>query len=215
MADPSTPRPYGLQSAIALRELVVTPDANISSVATAPSVSVGSGAPTDTKPQGSIYLRSDGAADTVVYVNTNGATAWSPLTASSAGKIVHATIAVADASGGATDAALTVSLQQVDNSTDLAAPRQVMIASGAAQYAPRQALNGNVTFGTATTGSIIDSGNGWALVLTDVSGDFACTATNASDEAVYFWCESAHKVSAHQAGCVVAASNSDLATWSA
>lgn len=33
-----------------------------------------------TAPQGSIFLRTDGAADTILYVNTNGITAWTALT---------------------------------------------------------------------------------------------------------------------------------------
>ena len=130
-------------------------------------------------------------------------------------KVVHAAIAVADAPGGATTAALTLALTQVDGSSALTGARQVMIATGAAQYVPRQAVNGNVTFGTATAGSIIASGSGWALVLTDATGAFACTCTNAADEAIYFWAETPNKVSTTAAGAVVAGSNSDLATWAA
>jgi hypothetical protein len=128
---------------------------------------------------------------------------------------VTATIAVADASGGATTALLTLDLQRADEASVLARPVQVMIATGVAQYVPRQAVNGNVTFGTATKGSIIDSGSGWALVETDAAGEFDCTATNAADEAIYFWVESANKLSDPTDGCVVLGSNSDLATWAA
>lgn len=39
----------------------------------------GSGVPTLSAAQGSLYLRSDGAASTLVYVNTNGTTGWSAL----------------------------------------------------------------------------------------------------------------------------------------
>ena len=41
----------------------------------------GSGAPTITAPQGSLYLRTDGSStSTRMYVNTNGATTWTNVT---------------------------------------------------------------------------------------------------------------------------------------
>ena len=40
----------------------------------------GSGAPTIAAGQGSLYLRTDGGVNTRVYSNTNGSTAWTPLT---------------------------------------------------------------------------------------------------------------------------------------
>jgi hypothetical protein len=43
------------------------------------SISAGSGAPTLSAAQGSIYLRSDGTASTRTYVNTNGTTGWAAL----------------------------------------------------------------------------------------------------------------------------------------
>ena len=76
MANASTPRPHGLNTPIAVRELAVVADANISSVSAAPSLTVGAGAPSATKAQGSLYLRTDGAADSTLYLNTDGATTW-------------------------------------------------------------------------------------------------------------------------------------------
>jgi hypothetical protein len=47
----------------------------------APNVYFGSGAPTVTAPQGSLYLRTDGSStSTRLYVNTNGATTWTNVT---------------------------------------------------------------------------------------------------------------------------------------
>lgn len=42
----------------------------------------GSGAPSASAPQGSLYLRTDGSStSTRVYVNTDGSTTWTNLTA--------------------------------------------------------------------------------------------------------------------------------------
>lgn len=129
---------------------------------------------------------------------------------------VAATIAVADASGGATAAALTLQLaQSQDGATAIASARQVLIVTAAAAFEPEQALNANVTFGSATLGTIAASGSGWALVTTDATGAFACSATNAVDEAVNFWVESMKGGDAVAERCVVSFSNADLATWSA
>lgn len=44
---------------------------------TSPAIFIGSGAPTITAPQGSLYLRSDGSSiSTRLYVNTTGSTTW-------------------------------------------------------------------------------------------------------------------------------------------
>jgi hypothetical protein len=45
-----------------------------------PTVCTGTGAPTFSAPQGSMYLRIDGGVNTRVYINTNGTTGWTPLT---------------------------------------------------------------------------------------------------------------------------------------
>jgi hypothetical protein len=48
---------------------------------TSPALYVGSGAPTITAPQGSLYLRSDGSTTaTRLYVNTTGSTTWTNVT---------------------------------------------------------------------------------------------------------------------------------------
>ena len=132
-------------------------------------------------------------------------------------QLVTATIAVADASGGATDALLTVSLlRALDHSTPIASARQVMIYASTAQYDHFAAISSTLTFGSATTGSIIASGAGWALVQTSAAGEFACTATNSADEIVYFAVDSASAgVSDLAARCNVLGSNSDAAEWSA
>lgn len=130
---------------------------------------------------------------------------------------VIATIAVANATGGATGAALTLTLKQADNSTAITTARQVFIGASAAQYAPYLAepAVGSVTFGTATTGSIVASGTGWALVQTSAAGAFACTVTNTDDETIYFYVATAPAGSDLTKAAVVVGSNSDAAAWSA
>lgn len=55
--------------------------ATTSTPLTSPAVYVGSGAPTISAPQGSLYLRSDGSSvSTRLYVNTNGSTTWTVVT---------------------------------------------------------------------------------------------------------------------------------------
>lgn len=128
-------------------------------------------------------------------------------------QLVVATVAAGNGSGVNT-ATLACQLKRaIDGLTNIASTRQVMIFAGATQYAPYQQAQSSVTFGSATTGSIIDSGNGWALIETDATGAFACTITNTDDETLYFWAETAQKVSNTARRTLVVASNSDAATW--
>lgn len=54
---------------------------NIGSAATAPNIYFGSGVPTITAPQGSLYLRTDGSStSTRAYINTTGSTTWTNIT---------------------------------------------------------------------------------------------------------------------------------------
>lgn len=132
-------------------------------------------------------------------------------------KFAIATIAVADTGGGGTDAGLTVSLVQAETGVDVGSARQVLIwcsATSALQYLFGSG-EASVTFGTATTGSIIASGNGWCLAQTDTAGDFACTASNTDDETVYFKVITPFGVSDTTKACCVIASNVDTAAWSA
>ena len=124
-------------------------------------------------------------------------------------------LAVADASGGATDAALTAQVNDVNGSA-VSKACVFLIQTADTQYAGSKDQNANVTFGTATVGSILASGSGLAVVKTSATGAFACTATNASDEAVYFNAASADGgEDALIAGIVVRGCVPDLATWSA
>ncbi len=87
MASVNDPRPLGLQQPVVFREVALVGSSSISDVPSAPTLSVGTGSPDTslTRPQGSVFLRTDGAADTSLYVNTDGATAWSAVQAGGAG----------------------------------------------------------------------------------------------------------------------------------
>ena len=50
------------------------------SVGTA-TITSGAGAPTAVAPKGSLYLRTDGAASTTLYVNASGTSTWLAVTA--------------------------------------------------------------------------------------------------------------------------------------
>ena len=126
---------------------------------------------------------------------------------------VRSTVAVADASGGATTAALTLQLTRAD-ATNVASARQVYIVSSLTQY--RGNPSGSATYGTATVGAIIASGTGWCLAQTNATGAFACTVTDAADETLYFSVISGlGGVSVAGEYAAVIGSNSDAATWSA
>lgn len=126
---------------------------------------------------------------------------------------VLATIAVADSPGGATGSACTIQLKRLDNSTAIASARQVLVYAMAGQYDSGQS-DASPTFGSATTGSIVASGNGWALIETDATGAAAFTISNSTDETLYFAVRSGVVADLTKA-CTVVGSNSDAATWSA
>ena len=131
-----------------------------------------------------------------------------------------ATVACADAGGGATDALLSVTLKQLDNATALGGARQVLLQINAStsRYMDLSGPPGSATLGTVTDGSIIATivAGSLYLVETDATGLFGCTVTNAVDETLYFNVKTpSGGVSDITKRCTVAGSNSDGATWSA
>jgi hypothetical protein len=127
---------------------------------------------------------------------------------------VLATVTVPDTAGGGTAALSTVQLYRPDGVTPIAAARQVLILAKAAAYSGL-AVAGSATFGTATVGSIIASGTGWALVQTSATGAFACTISNSADETLFFTAHPPQGVSDKTLAVRSVASNSDSATWAA
>lgn len=151
------------------------------------------------------------AAATVTDLTASGDAVLLPL----CDELVVATVTVPDTAGGGTDADLTLTLTRADSSSAVASARQVFLNTSGTQYAFSSGVS-TVTFSNATTGSIVASGNGWALVQTDASGEFACTISDSADETIYIAATTPPSgVSSLAAGCVVVASNSDAATWSA
>jgi len=73
------PRPLGLQNPVAYAEVAVVGSTRIDEVEVAPIITTGEGDPNGslTKPQASIFLRQNGDAGTTIYVNLDGASAWS------------------------------------------------------------------------------------------------------------------------------------------
>lgn len=132
-------------------------------------------------------------------------------------QLVTVAVAVAGAVGGATDdPSANIQVKRAhDNSTPVATLCEVMIFASPVQYAPRGAPVATVTFSAATVGSIIASGNGWALVLTNATGAFACTISDSADETIYFRAITADAISDLGHRCTVVASNEDAATWAA
>lgn len=131
-------------------------------------------------------------------------------------RLVQAVVAVANATGGATGAALTVTLTQLDG-TAVTSEREVLVLGTMAAYSPwvNEPGVGSVTFGSATVGTIVASGQGYAQIRTDASGAFACTVSNADDETVNFVVHTGKGLSALTYQALVVGCVPDSATWSA
>lgn len=145
------------------------------------------------------------------------------LAVSSAGKLTYAgdivsdtlvlpTITVPNATGGATTASLTMQLNRTDG-TPITSAREVMICASLTRFL--FGMSSTLTYSAATVGTIVSSGNNYALVRTTASGAFACTVTNSADETLYFMVEPAHCVSDTAYSCLVRPGVADPATWSA
>lgn len=128
---------------------------------------------------------------------------------------IRVTCTVADVTGGETDGTLNVVATDI-NGSQLKAGVQFIVVAQADKYDPVLAPSSTVSFSTATAGSIVDQGAGWALVETDDLGAFACTIVNSADETVQISAlppiGGAEDTTKAVFGVV---SNSDAATWSA
>lgn len=129
-------------------------------------------------------------------------------------QFVIPTISGTGGSGGATAGTLAVAVKRADNSTPIASARQLLIGVTATQYLIG-AFKSTVTFSAATKGSIVSTGNGYALIETDTSGDFACTISDSADETVYVAAISPWGIADTSKACALLASNSHAMTWAA
>ena len=129
-------------------------------------------------------------------------------------QFVIPTISGTGGSGGATAGTLAIAVKRADNSTPIASARQLLIGVTSTQYLVGQ-FTSTVTFSAATTGSIVATGNGYAIIETDTSGDFACTISDSADETVYVAAISPWGIADTSKACALLASNSHAMTWSA
>lgn len=129
-------------------------------------------------------------------------------------RVLLATVTSAGGSGGATAGTLSIQLKRLDGTTNPAAARQIVVLAQSSQYQPGGQPVFTVTFGSATTGSIIASGNGWALCETDAAGAFVCVPSDSADETIYLRAYTAGALADLSKSATIF-SNSDDATWAA
>lgn len=130
---------------------------------------------------------------------------------------VVATLSVVGGSGGATDGTCSLTVTDVQ-AQPVDEEKEVLIIAQATQYEPGEAPVSTVTFSAATLGTIVDSGNGWALIQTSAAGQFACTVSDSADETIYFSAAPPSRGGSDATGsiaCVSVVSNADDATWAA
>jgi hypothetical protein len=161
------------------------------------------------------HAASDGSGHADVATNTTHSAGDGTDHTGIGATICDGVIAVANATGGSTTAALTLQLNDITGSA-MSKVCVCKIVGCDAEYAGHGDQNANVTFSAATTGSILGSGSGWAIIKTDATGTFACTANNAVDETVWFSaCDPDGGADALASGVSVRACIPDDATWSA
>lgn len=72
-AKTGDPRPVNIKNIVVFGEVCLTTGTSVSGVPTSPTLSSGAGVPTHVRPNGSVYMRTDGAADTTIYSRVSGA----------------------------------------------------------------------------------------------------------------------------------------------
>lgn len=110
--------------------------------------------------------------------------------------IAFADVEATGGQGGSPTGSMTVSLYNSDLTTSFASIVSLMIVALDNGNEPSEVASvlTTVTFSAATVGSIVASGNGWALVTTAASVDpsFACTVTDSADETVSLRVRASH-----------------------
>ena len=160
-----------------------------------------------------VFLQHNGSVWSVLAAGTlapNDAYAKAALK----GELVKVSMTVSGGSGGATAGALDVDVQDL-NGNNVTAAKEILILVSNTQGDTR-ALSANVTFGGATAGAIIASGNGYCYARTDTNRNFTCVPNNAVDETVWFCAKTTDAgVASAGAGCIVVEAVQKSATWSA
>lgn len=66
---------------VKVNQLTIGANQSDTAISSAPQIQAGSGAPTHSANQGTLYIRTDGSSTaTRLYVNTNGSTTWTNFT---------------------------------------------------------------------------------------------------------------------------------------
>jgi len=130
-------------------------------------------------------------------------------------RFVVVIITTTNATGGSTDAILTMQLYKADGTTKVSSARQVQVIVGTAQYAPSASTA--VTFSTATAGTIKGGGSGYRVMETDATGAFSCKMVNSSDGTYYVAAHAPFGVASGDEGkqsCVIGSTSASV-VWSA
>lgn len=132
---------------------------------------------------------------------------------------VYVVTAATGGSGGATAGTLTADLTLMDGTTAFAQSRIFLILASLNSGVPYLSTSTTVTFGVATKGANLASGNGWCEARTDTSGQFAVPTNNTADETVFFmvvpWTNGGTATGSLTYGLDIAGSTAASATWSA
>ena len=131
-----------------------------------PHLHSGTGVPSHTSTQGTVYVRSDGTADTTIYVNTDGATTWAPLESSAGNLNILDTFALTFGTPG-TDLVMTA------DGTDV-----VVTATGDLVFADSV----DVAWGTGKDLSVVH--NATNTVVTSATGDLIIDNTLATGSTI-------------------------------
>lgn len=183
MASTNDPRPFGLTQPVVLREIALAGSLGAAGIASAPTVSIGSGAPSSlTRPRGSLYLRTNGAADTTAYVNTDGGTTWAALQGGNepamalvapdlsaeaeAGNAIQVNIGLIDLNGDAAERVQRLACRLYDANLDAAVVGDWTMAETGGGSEVSTTGKPALLIDTNATGEAI-------LTVTDVSGVYA------------------------------------------
>lgn len=159
---------------IAARKLVVWISGNEKDVASSPVISSGSAAPSDSNPDGSIYLRTAGDKVTTLYVKESSAYTAVPIPAKQTIDMADAALAIVHGTAGAGEVKLTGNLLFVDPnsggaSEDLTLPPEAT-SSGLLLF----------IFNTGGEGIVVKDDGGGTVITLDTAqhGVVACDGTS-------------------------------------
>lgn len=130
------------------------------------SIEAGAGAPSHAAAQGSLYLRSNGAAASTIYVNTDGSTTWVAMAAAGAAGALTITDTPTYYTTDTVDGALDAIGVQIGGDSDVtyAFTAQQFVADNDAVYAAINKLD--IGFATTVGYATADPGDGNAIPVT-------------------------------------------------